>query len=60
MHVPKETMVIACSLNSPSGRVQVVAALPTCSKNEIQYQANLIDTISSNFKTRHGAPLLNW
>ena len=60
VHVPKETMVIACGSNSPSGKVQVVAALPTCSKDELEYQANLIDTISSNFKTQHGAPLLNW
>ena len=60
IHAPKETMVIACSSNSPNCKSQVVAALPTCSKNEIEYQANLIDTISSNFKIKHGAPFLNW
>ena len=59
LHVPKETVVIACSSNSINSNVQVVAALPTCSKNEIEYQANLIDSISTNFAEKHGAPLLN-
>ena len=58
--VPKETMVIACSNNSPQGQVQVAAALPTCSKSETEYQANLIEAISSDFKEKHGAALLNW
>ena len=53
-------MVIACSSNSINSNAQVVAALPTCSKNEIEYQANLIDSISTNFAEKHGAPLLNW
>ena len=60
LHVPKETMVIACSSNSINSNAQVVAALPACSKNEIEYQANLIDSISTYFAEKHGAPLLNW
>ena len=60
LHVQKETMVIACSSNSINSNAQVAAALLTCSKNEIEYQANLIDSISTNFAEKHGAPLLNW
>ena len=60
VHVPKESMVIVCSSNSPAGKIRVAAALPTCSKNETDFQANLIDTISSNFKSKYGVPLLNW
>ena len=60
LHTPKESMVVVCSPNSPKGTTQVVAALPTCSKNEVEYQSNLIESISSSFKDTFGAPLLNW
>ena len=60
LHVPKETMAIACSSNSLNSKAQFVVALPTCSKDEIEYQANLIDNISSNFAQKNGAPFLNW
>ena len=42
IHVPKESMVIACSSNSESCAGQIVCALPTCSKSEVEYQASLI------------------
>ena len=60
LHVPKESMVVTCSSNSVNCKVQVVAALPTCSKKEIDFQASLIDKISTNFVEKNGAPLLNW
>ena len=60
LHVPKETMLITCSSNSLNCKAQVVAVLPTCTKNEIHYQANLIDQVSSDFAKKNGAPFLNW
>ncbi|XP_066914918.1 uncharacterized protein [Clytia hemisphaerica] len=60
LHVPKETMVIVCSNNTVKARVQVVAALPTCSKNEIEYQKHIVLTISKEFFKVHKVPLLNW
>ena len=42
LHIPKENMVVAVSNNSAGveSNAQVVAALPTCSKNEITYEVN--------------------
>ena len=60
LHVPKETMAIACSNNCLNSKAQFVAALPKCSRDEVEYQANLIDNISSNFAQINGAPFINW
>ena len=62
LHVPKENMVVAVSNNSAGveSNAQVVAALPTCSKNEINYQSELIDEVSNQFFRKHSAPLMNW
>ena len=59
-HVPTENMVIAISSNSEKSKGHVIAALPTCSKKEVEYQGKIIKTISSEFKKTNGAPLLNW
>ena len=40
--IPKENMVIACSNNSVSAQAQVVAALPTCSTDEVDFQLQLL------------------
>ena len=60
LHTPKESMVIVVSSNSPGCKVQVVAALPTCSKSETEYQVDLINEISAGFRKKFGVPLLNW
>lgn len=62
VHMPKETMVLGCStISTENCKIQVVAALPTCNKSEVTYQANLNDIVSSNFAEKNdGAPLLNW
>ena len=60
IHMPKESMVIACSSNSKICKAQILAALPTCDKGEVEYQANLIQTLSSNFMEKYGTPFLNW
>lgn len=61
MHVPKESMVIAIGSNSSvSSKAQLVCALPTCSKKEIDFQANLLNSLSSEFYIRYNTPILNW
>ena len=61
MHVPKESMVIALgSNNSVSSKAQLVCALPTCSKKEVDFQANLLNSFSTEFYIRYNTPILNW
>ena len=60
LHVPKETMVLATSSNSVNCKAQIVAALPTCSKKETEFQSTLIDKVSSQFAEKNGAPFLNY
>ena len=59
-HVPKENMVIAVSSNCKNSKGQVIVALATRSKKEVKHQGKIIKTISSEFKEKNGAPLLNW
>ena len=59
-HVPKENMVIAVSSNCQNSEGQVIVTLPTCSKQEVEHQGKIIKAISSEFKEKNGAPLLNW
>ena len=46
-HVPKENMVIAVSSNRKNSKGQVIVALPTCSKKEVEHQGKIIKAISS-------------
>ena len=55
LHIPRETIVLAVSSNSEQCKAQVIAALPTCSKNETTYQANLIDNVATKFAEKNGA-----
>ena len=60
IHMPKECMVMSTASNSLQPNVQPVLIWPTCSKNEVHIQANVIRGISDQFKTKTGAPLLCW
>ena len=60
LHIPKECMVLAIGSNSIECSVQIVAALPTCTKNEIDFQCKLIETLSNDIVEMTGAPFLNW
>ena len=60
VHIPKESMVVAIGSNSTSCTVQIVAALPVCSKKEIEFQSKLIQTLSNDIVEKTGAPFLNW
>ena len=59
-HVPREDMVIAVSSNSKHSQGQVIVALLTCSKKEIEHKGKIIKAISSEFKEKNGTLLLNW
>ena len=59
VHIPKESMVIAYSTNSLNANGHIVAALPTCSKSETEFQANILKTLCCDFAKMNGAPFLN-
>ena len=56
-HVPKENMVIAVGSNCKNSEGQVIVALPTCSKKEVEHHGKIIKAISPEFKEKNGAPL---
>ena len=48
------------SSNSMGSKAQLICALPTCSKKETEFQANLINSISPQFYIKYNVPILNW
>ena len=59
VHIPKESMVIAYSTNSLNAKGHIVSALPTCSKSETEFQANLLKTLCCDFAEMNDAPFRN-
>ena len=60
VHIPKESMVIAVASNCSNTKTQLLAALPTCTKSEVTYQANLLEKLAENHFQKNGAPFLNY
>lgn len=48
-----------CS-NNVKTNSQIVLAWPTCSKDEVTIQANMVKDVSEKFKEATGEPLMNW
>ena len=60
VHIPNDCKVFLFTTHSENPHAQVVAAFPSCSRKEKDYQCKIIETFSDDYKKKYGCPLNGW